>query len=196
MTRTAALLAGTVAAVATAQEPPATTVPLKSVYVTSSQEEITPVVGGEAGVDERVLRGVFKQALNVGLSNVFLVSADDIGGAVRATAQAYGSGRNGRRPVAVTPGDPGGRLWLAAFLGSGSGSPPHWRVTTVERAGRRIRLSTTTNRQGASADVLPHFVWVPLGRLDPGAYTLELYDATRREVELTRTVRVGEKGEG
>ena len=50
-----------------------------------------------------------------------------------------------------------------------------------EYARRRSDTDVTT-------DVVPYYAWVPLGQAQAGTYTLELFDADRKDVMLQRRV--------
>ena len=80
---------------------------------------------------------------------------------------------------------------MAAFLGV-SGSGPAWLVKSVEVSGKKIRLVYEWVGTKAN-DSHPYFVWIPLEKLQPGAYTLELFDQRRNHVALFRTVTVTRK---
>ena len=72
-----------------------------------------------------------------------------------------------------------------------SGSDPEaWVVKGVERSGNKVRVSFF-KRLARTKDLQPYFAWVPLGTLEGGTYTLELFEAGDQEVKLARTVSVG-----
>jgi hypothetical protein len=123
-----------------------------------------------------------------GLSNVFMVRAKDITEATRATCNVLGSpaheleGVDLRRSKAPT-------FWLVAYLGTSGSSPPEWTVESVIRRESAIRLSYVA-AVADTDDIHHYFVWVPLGELKSGSYTLELFDTQKKEVSLLRRVNL------
>jgi hypothetical protein len=134
------------------------------------------------------------QANQRGASNATLVRGDDIADAVKATRNTFASIMPADMPV--TP-DPSAKasprpLWLVAYLGSSSGSAG-WQVQAVDVHGTTVRLTYTKwKARGGPTSILQYFVWAPLGDARAGTYTLELYDADRKEVMLMRRVVVTE----
>jgi len=76
---------------------------------------------------------------------------------------------------------------LAAYLGSDGSTPPAYRVETIEVNGKTIRVAYERDESPArSADLLAYLVWVPVGRLEAGVYTLELFDVVAGNVTTSR----------
>ena len=64
-------------------------------------------------------------------------------------------------------------------------------VKSAEKKGRAFRVAYEFDQSEVSLKARhQHFAWVPLGRLQPGVYTLELFDAKAMEVTLMRRVTV------
>jgi hypothetical protein len=176
-------------------------VPLESIYSTSGQKPLKPVSAAfrllNDGTKEYVepyghtLQEIYRR-FQGGASNVFLARGDDIAAAVAATWEVY----TARHPVAEpaslrSPPRKSVDLWLVAYLGV-EGSGPAWLVKSATVSGKDIRL--TYRWVGTEAnDERFYFVWVPLGKLQPGTYTLELLDENRRQVTLVRRVIVPNK---
>jgi hypothetical protein len=84
------------------------------------------------------------------------------------------------------------QFWLVAFLGTSGSSPPEWLVGSARLKGNEVRL-VYRKKSSESADAFPYLVWVPLGKLKPGIYTVELFDEDKRRVTLLRRVTIGGK---
>jgi hypothetical protein len=129
-----------------------------------------------------------------GLSCAFLVAGDDFGDAVRATARVFGGGL---RADEVVRNDPkkGEDIWVCAFLGNSSTTPPAFAVRRIEVDGLVVRVVFSKPRSLLrSCDFSPFVVWANLGKLPPGKYRVELVDGDRddevvvaRKVTVTRT---------
>jgi hypothetical protein len=176
---------------------------LDSVHSTSHQKPLKPVSHGFnlQGNGEKkyetsyghFLEEIFK-AYHTGASNVFLVRGDDIGAAISATWEVCVCRRGAERPSAPYEKGAHKPLWLVAYLGTAGSEPPYWEVRSVERKGRTVRLSFAPSEDGGRTnDEHQYFYWAPLGELEAGAYTLELYDEQEKAVVLTRRVIVGDK---
>ncbi len=138
--------------------------------------------------DEQTLEAVKRAAMRVGPSNVFLVRGNSFRDAVGATEWAFGElGHTGKADEAFPRRLKDADVWVVTFLGTGSSD--RCAVRAVERTGARIRVSYV-DRGGVLGDIVAHFAWARLGRLEPGKYTAELYDLDRNEVTLSRLVRV------
>ncbi len=163
-------------------------IPLGSIYSTSRQKGLKLIkrgVGDEAFANE--LRELYQQSIRMGASNVFLARGDDIAAAVKATWEVFTHGRSASEPVSADRRSKSERYWLVAYLGVSGSGPPAWLIKSATVSGRTIRLAFT--KPGASdADLYPYCVWVPLGKLGRGTFTLELFDEERKEGTLSRRV--------
>ncbi len=176
-------------------EPVAKTIPLKSIYSTNGQEGLIPVKRREKDPSKAHLEAI-RQEVRGGASNILLVNGDDIVQAVNATRWAFTGGRSLEVPVRPEPGDgpKPASFWMVAFLGIDGSTPPAWLVRSAERKGQNIRLSVIKPKRNSSTkDERHYFVWVPLGKLEAGRYTLELFDTETKELTLMRRVIVAAK---
>jgi hypothetical protein len=165
-------------------------VPLKSVYSTSYQEGLKRVdqgVGDKAFPNE--MAELYQQAIQLGASNVFLARGEDVAAAVKATWEVFTGGIPADTPVSPDRPPKSGDMWLVAYLGVTGSDPTAFRVHSVEVSGTEIRL-TYKHPGSVTQDLHPYFYWVPLGKLAPGTYKLQLFDADQKEVTLMRRVRV------
>jgi hypothetical protein len=167
-------------------------IPLKSIYVTFDQEGAKKVRrgGNEApSADYRII----DQKLTCGASNIFLVRGKDIAAAGAAARQVLVGGDWADVP-ASTEEVPSKSYWLVAFLGIAGSDPPCWQVKPAEKRGKVIRLPVTKpKRDESTKDSHKYLVWVPLGELEAGTYTLELFDAAKKEPYLSRRISVQNK---
>jgi hypothetical protein len=129
----------------------------------------------------------FLREFQFGPSNVVIVRGKDFTEALTATRLAFLGGRSADQPVDPEVEPKSAELWLVAFLGAAGSEPPARLVQSVERRGKSVRV-TYRKRLSETKTSLPYFLWVPLGKLESGAYTLELFDADRQEVTLLRRV--------
>ena len=164
-------------------------IPLNSIYTTSEQK-------GLKAVDEALrqsskpLEELIERSVTMGASNVFLVRGNDVAGAVQATRQVF-TGSSVDEPVPLDQRSEPDSFWVVAYFGI-SGSGEAWLVRSVEVTGKEVRI---TFKKGVSEnnDEHPYFAWVPIGKLDPGTYTLELFDQRRQQATLVRRVVVRKK---
>jgi hypothetical protein len=172
---------------------------LESVHSTSHQKPLKPVSRGfNLQGDEKkyvepyghFLEEIFR-GYHTGASNVFLVHGDDIAAAISATWEVCVCRRGAERPSAPYEKGEHKPLWLVAYLGTAGSAPPHWKVRSVVRKDRTVRFSFALSETGSETnDEEQYFYWAPLGELERGACTLELYDELVQEVVLTRRVVV------
>jgi hypothetical protein len=161
------------------------------ICATSDQE-------GLRHIDESVLDNDLRESgqerlpplLQMGVSNVFLVRCRDLSTAMTTTGQVLTRGNSLVKPISSSKDSKSDEVWMVAYLGlDAQGSV--YRVESVAVSGRTIRASYRYRHPAVSNSGLqPYFYWVPLGRVAPGTYRLELYDADQEEVTLMRRVRV------
>jgi hypothetical protein len=164
---------------------PTITVPLYSVVSTSTQDglerasEDSPTIGGKPVL--KLLR-----ESDMGAPSVFLVDAPTLTTAILGTHQV----RRFDRPATLNiPEPPTGNYWLAVFLGISGSTAPNWLVDSVTIQGSQIRFSY--HWQGAkSKDEHHYYYWAPIGELNDGNYSVELYDTKLKEVALMQRVEI------
>src|SRR5262249_44939678 len=143
---------------------------------------------GEGGSEKYIEPyGLFLQQIRRefrgGASNVILVRGKDITQAVKAAALAFVRGRSANGPVNPEGETKPPEIWLVAYFGTAASDRPAWLVDSVERKGKIIRVAyRLCSAEGK--DIHLYFLWVPLGELERATYTLELFDADRKEVTL------------
>jgi hypothetical protein len=142
-------------------------------------------------------RGYFRRIQQVihGASNVFLVEADNVHEAVRASSSVILSAQSVRIPVRIDAEHAArDNYWLVAYIGAGPSEPTWWTIERVTAKGNTIRIAYRESPPAATTqDVHMYYYWIPIGRLESGVYKLELYDAARRLVTLMRRVEVEAK---
>lgn len=168
-------------------------VPLKSVHSTSDQEGLQRVRRGEGSKGyQNQLEELYQRSIRMGASNVFLARGDDITAAVLAAWEVFTHGIPADKPVSADYPPKSEEMWLVAYLGVSGSSGPAWRVQSVEVSSTDIRLTYTHPGSGAQ-DLHPYYYWAPVGRLAPGTYKLQLFDADQKQVTLMRRIRVAGK---
>lgn len=169
------------------------TIPLNEIYATTRQARVSLVRPGSREPYGEVLTRLFRQWGPPGASNVFLVRGKDFETAVKATYRVLWCALNADFPGHDCEGRPPGAplepLWLVAYLGTAGSEPPGWLIHSAEQSGATIRLSYVTGRPTTN-DGHEYLVWVPLGHLDGGIHTLELFNHTEQYVTLMRRVQV------
>jgi hypothetical protein len=165
-------------------------IPLESIYSTTGQKGLKAL---KMRLDEpqgQELQGIAR-GYRGGASDVFLVRGKDIAAAVKAARQAFTAGQSADGPVIPDAASRAAPLWVVAYLGSAGSSPPAWLVHSVEVKGQMVRVTfRKPKRFGSTRDLHPYFLWVPLGKVEAGTYTLELFDADKEEVTFLRRVAV------
>lgn len=176
-----------------------TSVPLSEVVTTSRQAgmrhvkkefAVQGVNAPESAKTINRLAGILNSS--GGASNLFLVDAEDITDAIRASSNGIVSSHSAQVPASLNGTSAGkGSYWLVANLGVGPGSPDRWIVDEITVSGNTVRLSYQQPEPGIrTSDMLSYYFWAPLGKLEPGTYQVELYDADEKAVTLMRRVVV------
>ncbi len=158
-------------------------IPLESVFSTDMQPGLKLVERGRHSVEK-----LHECASRIGASNVFLAQCDDVQTAVDVTSYVFGGGQSADKPVTARLRSDSAQYWLVAYLGV-SGSGGAWRIKSAEVSQSSVRLAYTPVGSRVN-DVHPYFFWVPLGKLEPRAYTIELFDTKQEQVVLSRRVIV------
>jgi hypothetical protein len=173
---------------------PVRTIPLGSCYSTFDGSGCRQLTQGISESPGQELGRIYAKHQG-GASNVVLVHGKDITAAVKAACGPLIGGAPADTPALPDP-DAGAAkrepLWLAAYLGIAGNTSIGWRVHAAETRGLTARLTYSQSRRTGpiGSIVLQYLVWVPLGEVRAGTYTLELYDADRKEAMLSRRVTV------
>jgi hypothetical protein len=176
---------------------PTLRIPLESVVATSQVAATKRQTNGNPDFVNAALRQIYGPEHFDGASNLFLVDAPTIEDAVRASALVFAGARAADVPLPLNmPDPPRGNNWLVVFLGIRGSSPTNWLVDSITVNGNVIRFSYHQQGSGAeTANLHAYHYWVPLGKLDSGFYTLELYDTKQSMVTLMRRVEVKTPGQ-
>lgn len=130
----------------------------------------------------------------MGASNLFLVRGKDIAAAIKATRGVFIGGRSADVPGDPEDGSKAETLWLVAYLGTAGSEPPAWLVKSALVRGQTVQISISTpERTSGTSDIHQYFVWVPLGELRKEMCTLELLNAEKGQLILSRNVNVVER---
>ncbi len=167
-------------------------IPVELIYSTSRQKGLKLLDQGQSDEGfEFQMRELQQHAIKTGASNIFLVRGDDIRAGVRATWAVFCAAHSVDYAVNADPESKSQKYWLAAYLGVAGSSPPAWLVDSVQIKGNQVvvRYKAAAN-EIQSDDEHPYFVWVPLGGLMAGTYSLELFEQTKGQTVLQRRVTV------
>jgi hypothetical protein len=174
------------------------TIPLSEVVTTGSQkglQNIDEVIGEAEAYNEFMMR--FRNVKD-GSSNLLLVDAKELGHALNASSNVLFGSHPADKPAAEDKPKPKrGSHWLVAYLGSGPSNPTQWVVDSVSvEKGRIILNYHKAKTMSATKDMRRYFFWIPLGKLAPGNYELQLVDSENGAVTLMRRVEVAATGDG
>jgi hypothetical protein len=126
-------------------------------------------------------------------SNVFLVDAANEYDAINASASVLFGPFSADTAATVNAPDPKpGSHWFVVYLGAGPSTPTWFLVESATVQGNTIRLiySKAAAATQITADIRRYYFWIPLGKLEPGTYIVELYDSNVNAVTLSRRVYV------
>ncbi len=176
-------------------------IPLSSIISTSGQGELQATTAGYRMVDGEkqyvvptgeALQHFFDMTKGNAASNVFLVDAPNDVSAMAVSSTVFAGYRSAEYPAVLNkPNPPRGNHWLVVFVGVAGSSPVSWIVDNVTVNDGKIRFGYHRNPIGASSlDIHYYYYWVPLGKLDDGIYSLELYDTKLKAVTLMRRVEI------
>jgi hypothetical protein len=164
---------------------------LASAYSTVEMKPLKHASRDPDRVVRECLSEVHSAAQRAGLSCAFLVAGDDFGDAVLASRRVFGGGLRADE-VVRSEYRKGDDIWVCAFLGNSSTTPPAFAVQRIEVAGPVVRVVFSKPRKlFNSCDFSPFVVWANLGKLPPGKYRVELVDGDQDdEVVVSRKVTV------
>jgi hypothetical protein len=171
------------------------TIPLSEIVTTSPQDGLHNLSDAmqQKATDQnpetftRQLHGA-----SSGYSNLFLVDATDLHDALSASFTVLAGSQAVDTPAPVNKSKPKrGKYWLVAYLGSGPSNPTWWTVESVIVEKSTIRLTYhKTKPRPATDDIRRYYFWIPLGKLTPGDYELQLFDSDKAAATLMRRVEV------
>ncbi len=158
------------------QTEPTIVMPLDTAYATFNQE-------GLRRLDNSVDTDGVLQVLSNNQESpqrIVLCVGNDIAAAVQASEVSFA---RADEPVPAISAAANDTLWLAAYLGSDGSLPSAFRLQAIEVTGKNVRVAYERDESPLrSADLRAYLIWVPLGRVAPGEYTLELFDAVTEDV--------------
>lgn len=171
------------------------TIPLSEFVTTSPQNGLQAVQSllqqkGNAQTANSYLRQLLSGAN--GSSNVFLVDATSLHDALAASFEVLVGSRSAETPAPVNAPNPKrGTFWLVAYLGTAPSNPTWWTIESVNVTNNRVVLDYRKAKPtSATADSHRYYYWVPLGKLTPGVYEIQLRDVDQNAVNLMRRVEV------
>lgn len=180
---------------------------LGSVVCTTGQQGLTKISNAFSmepdGIKETaasILKDIYTQC-NSGASNVILVRGHNLLQALGSTRQILcGSGTAAE--VGQHHSFNAEKVWLVVYLGINGSEPPRWLVDAVEVSGKVVRFTYKKwpppklkkgEHHVVSTGPCQFFFWAPIGSLEPGDYSVQLFDADKNLVTLSRLVTVPQK---
>ncbi|MGD9635557.1 MAG: hypothetical protein AB7I57_16830, partial [Pirellulales bacterium] len=159
-------------------------IPLSEIITTSPQKGLQHVREARIQTNGKWDPEVFLQQIhNVskGGSNTFIVDATNLYDALSASLDALTGPRRVDAPVLLNRSEPErGSFWLVAYLGSGPSNPTWWAIDSVAVEKDKVVLAYhETKPRPATDDERHYYYWIPLGKLDPGAYEVQLFDSDK-----------------
>ena len=155
-------------------------IPVGSAYATFTQE-------GLKSLDEPVDNDVLS-TIQEAPQQMVLCCGGDIGAAVKASAKSFSVAEEASPSIVGSANE---TLWVAAYLGSEGSIPPAYRLRDIEVKGKTIRVAYERDESPVrSCDLRPYMFWVPVGQVEAGIYTLELFDKVAERATLTRPWQV------
>ena len=159
-------------------------IPLDEAYASFNQEGIKSL---NNTVDNEPL-GQILGMVQEGPQRMALCVGNDIAAAVKTTVVGFSMPED---PVPAVTAATSDIVWLAAYLGSDGSMPPAYIVRSIEVTGKTIRVSYERDASPVrTADLRAYLIWAPIGRMDPGVYTLELFDLLAGDVTASRPWQV------
>lgn len=165
-----------------AQEPQV--IGLDAAYASFNQEGITSV---EKVVDCEQL-GQISDAAQAGPPRIVLCVGSDVAAATHASTAGFAVPEG---PMPVVTADTGDTLWIAVYLGRDGSMPPAYQVRAIAVTGKTLRVSYGHDAAPVrSCDLRDYLVWAPVGPVESGVYTLELFDVAAGDVTASRPWQV------
>jgi hypothetical protein len=160
------------------------TIPLSSIISTNPQKGMRQLIDAFPAGDGKEYEKKFADFTS-NASNAFLVDARNDRAAITGSVRIWFG------PMSPATVSSRGNHWLAVFLGLGPSHPRWFEVTKVVVASDKVRLSYRTPQPSEiTRDVRQYFFWVPLGKLQSGVNSIELYDENLKATVLSRRVNV------
>ena len=158
-------------------------IPVDTAYASFTQE-------GLKSLDEPVDGDVLSTTQEAP-QQIVLCFGSDVAAAVKASGSSFSMSGE---PVPNVVGGTNEILWVAAYLGSDGSIPLAYRVRAIEVKGKTIRVAYERDESPVrSCDLRAYMVWAPVGLVEAGVYTLELFDVGAGKVTLTRPWQVAVK---
>jgi hypothetical protein len=138
-------------------------------------------------VDNEALSAMVSEVQG-GPQRIVLCDGIDVGAAVKSSALNFSMPES---PVPFVATGKNDAVWVAAFLGSDGSIPPAYVVRSISVTDRIVRVAyERDDSSGRTCDLSAYMIWAPLGRMDAGMYTLELFDVAAGTVTVTRRWQV------
>jgi hypothetical protein len=162
-------------------------IPLNTTYATFTQEALKPTDGIVNSDDLDQVLGALREMPQ----QIAFCAGKDISAAVKNSAAAFSRPEDQSEVLRDGTNEP---LWVAAYLGTDGSMPPAYQIRSIELTGKTLRVAYERDESpGRSCDLRAYLIWAPVGPIEAGVYTLELFDVANQQVTLSRTYSVTTK---
>ena len=162
------------------QTPETRAIPLDTAYATFNQEGLKSL--DDTAANEQL--GDIVSSIQDRPARMVLCVGSDVASAVTNSGMTFALPNNPTPAVTSTASD---TVWLAAYLGTDGSMPAAYKVRAIEMTGKTIRVTFERDESsGRSCDLRAYLVWAPVGRVEAGTYTLELFDASTGSITASR----------
>jgi hypothetical protein len=159
-------------------------IPLSTVYATFNQQGLKSADDATGGEDLAQVLSAIREAP----PQIVLCVGTDLIAAVKSATPSFSVPGES---VLTVAGSTSEKLWVAAYLGTDGSIPPAYRIHAVEVRDKTIRIVYERDESpGRSCDLRAYLVWAPIGPIEAGSYTLELFDIVVDSVTATRLCHV------
>lgn len=159
-------------------------VPLTTVYATFNQEGLKSADDATNNEDSAEILSAIREAT----PRIVLCVGPDVVAAVKSSTPTFSLPEESVLDMAGSASE---TMWVAAYLGTDGSLPPAYRIQAVEVRDKTVRIAYKRNESPErSCDLRPYMVWAPIGPVEAGSYTLELFDMASDSVTTTRLCHV------
>jgi hypothetical protein len=159
-------------------------IPLSTVYATFNQEGLKSADEAAGSEDLAQVLSAIREAP----PQIILCVGTDIIAAVKSSTPSFSTPEESALSMVGVKSD---TMWVAAYLGSDGSIPLAFRIQAVEVRDKTIRIAYERDESpGRSCDVRAYVVWAPVGPVEAGSYTLELFNMAPDSVTVTRPCQV------
>lgn len=157
-------------------------IPLKSIHASVPYDDLQ---------DVQLPADLVKKAQDKDKPTLFVVRATGIESAVKLTAGGLAK-VEGDEPISEKDiASDKDQYWVVLYLGWDWISPAQWYIDSAKVEDGRVQIHISkTKKKGVSFLKQPYVYWIPIGKLKPGSYVLEVYDENQMRVTLAHKIKI------